>query len=52
MTIGKDWKSFKVNVNVRRLLKGLSGDFKVLRIKAKQETSASKHLMVVFLNGD
>ena len=43
MNIGKDGKNCKVNVHVRRLLKGLSGDFQVSRIKAKRETSASKH---------
>ena len=43
MNIRKDLKNCKVNVNVRRLLKGLSGDFQVSRIKAKRETSASKH---------
>ena len=43
MNIGQDWKNCKVNVNERRLLKGLSGDFQVSRIKAKREISASKH---------
>ena len=35
MNIGQDWKNCNVNVNERRLFKGLSGDFQVSRIKAK-----------------